>query len=242
MSSQMETLSNNFNALLIQYQETYQEFVNTINSGNNLFMSVPYTAFVGKSNINTIQGSSVKTCLSSCSSNQSCSGATFDNNLHTCTLSSGIGNLINSNNQTAIVKQALYYSHQLQKLNDQLTQINNQIINLANSSINFYSQTQQQNNKKAQILNQNYKTLEEERLQLIEMIRQYETLNSDIENGNINTTSNYYTYLIYIFIFIFLLIILFSFGFTNQQRGGSLGKNQYLLYLFLAVIIIFNAV
>ena len=35
MSSQMEMLSNQFNSLLTQYQETYQEFLNTVNSNGS---------------------------------------------------------------------------------------------------------------------------------------------------------------------------------------------------------------
>ncbi len=237
----MDTLSNQFNSLLSQYQETYQDFINTITSGNNSLTSVANSAYVGQSNINTIQGSSVDNCLTSCSSNQSCSGATFDNNLSTCTLSSGTGNIVNSTNQTAIVKQALYYSNQLQQLNNQLTNINNQMSSLATSNMNSYSQTQQQNNQKAEILNQNYQTLKQERLEIDEMVRQYETLNSALENGNINVTSNYYRFIIYLLIAIFLVFILLRINLTGEQRGGGNGRTPMALFIFLIMIIIFNA-
>ena len=188
----MEMLSNQFNSLLTQYQETYQEFLNTINSNNNTLTTVSNSAFIGQSNINTIQGSSADNCLSSCTSNTSCSGATFDNSLNTCTLSSGTGNMVSSNNQTAIVKQALYYSNQLKQLNNELISLNNSMMQNANSSMNSYSQTQQSNNEKATILNKNYNTLEQERGDIEKMVREYETLNAAYENGNINVTSNYY--------------------------------------------------
>jgi hypothetical protein len=241
MSLQMETLSNNFNNLLTQYQEVYQDFLNTINSSDNNLTSVPNSAFVGQNNINTIQGSSVDSCLSSCSSTQSCTGATFNNRSNTCTLSSGTGNIINSTNQTAIVQQALYYSNQLQKINDNLMQINNQMMNLANSNSNSYSQTEQEINNKFQILNQNYEILQEERLQINEMANQYETLNSALENGNITLTSNYYYYMLYLIIAIFLIYLLFKYNLPGEQVGGGFGRNSYLLYLFLAIVIIFNA-
>ena len=101
----MESLGNQFNILLTQYQETYQEFLNAINSNNNTLTTLSNSAFVGKSNIDTIQNSNQNNCLSSCTSNSSCSGATFDDNSNTCTLSSGNGNIITSTNQTAIVKR-----------------------------------------------------------------------------------------------------------------------------------------
>jgi len=241
MSSQIEILSNNFNSLLTQYKDTYQQFLNTINSGNNSLTSIPNSAFIGQSNINTIQGSSVDKCLSDCTSNKSCSGATFDNNLNTCTLSKGTGNIVSSKKQTAIVKQALYYTNQLQEINNKLMEINTSMMNLANSSMNSYSQTQEKNNEKAEILNQNYKTLEQERVEIAEMKIQYETLNSALENGSVNATSNYYSFIMYVLIAIFLVFILFKINLTGEQRGGGQGKTPIMLFVFLIIFIIFNA-
>lgn len=239
----MEMLSSKFNSLLTQYQDTYQDFVNTISSNNNSLTPVNNSAFVSGNNINTIQNSSINNCISSCSSTQSCSGATFDNNQNTCTLSSGIGNIINSQNQTAIVKQALYYSNKLQKINDELTNINNSMMNLANSSSSNFQQTQQMNMEKAQILKQNYNTLEEERIEIEEIIRQYETLNSSYENGSINLKSNYYSYIMYLLIVIFLVFLLFKLNLTSEQSGGGkFLKFSPLVFGLLIFIIILNAI
>ena len=240
----MEILSNQFINLLTQYQNTYQDFVNTITSNDNTLTSVDNSAFVSGSNISTIQNSSVNNCMSSCSSTQSCSGATFDNNQNTCTLSSGNGNIVNSQNQTAIVKQALYYSNQLQEINNQLTNINSSMMNLANSSATSYQQTEQTNQQKAQILQQNYNTLEEERREIEELIRQYETLNSAYENGNINVTSNYYWYILYVIIAIFLVFLLLKFNLTSEQRGGggNFTKFSPFIFVLLVFIIILNAI
>jgi hypothetical protein len=241
MSSQMEMLSNKFNSLLTQYQETYQDFLNTINSNNDTLTTVPNSAFVGQNNINTIQGSSADNCLSSCSSNTSCSGATFDNNLNTCTLSSGTGNIISSKNQTAIVKQALYYSNQLKQLNNDLIRLNNSMMQNANTSMNNYSQSQKMNNEKAEILSKNYNTLQQERGDIDEMIRQYETLNAAYENGNVNVTSNYYLYVVYLLIAIFLVLLLLKTNVSSNQVGGGHIKVSPFLLVFLAAVIIFNA-
>ncbi len=237
----MEMLSNKFNSLLTQYQETYQDFLNTINSNNDTLTTVPNSAFVGQNNINTIQGSSADNCLSSCSSNTSCSGATFDNNLNTCTLSSGTGNIISSKNQTAIVKQALYYSNQLKQLNNDLIRLNNSMMQNANTSMNNYSQSQKMNNEKAEILSKNYNTLQQERGDIDEMIRQYETLNAAYENGNVNVTSNYYLYVVYLLIAIFLVLLLLKTNVSSNQVGGGHIKVSPFLLVFLAAVIIFNA-
>lgn len=239
----MNALSTQFNMLISQYQDTYKKLINTINSNNNSFTYVPNSAYVGGANINSIQNSSVNDCMVSCNSAETCSGATFNQKQNTCILSSGNGNIINSSNNTAIVKEALIYSYQLQNINNQLIDINNSIMNLSNKSTNEYNEKQQQSSSKGEILQKNYNTLEQERFQIEELIRQYETLNSAQENEAIIITSNYYKYIIYLVIVVFLLILLVRINTMNQQRGGgNFFKNSPLLFLLLACIIIFNAI
>ena len=237
----MDMLSNQFNTLLTQYQNTYQDFVNTISTTDASFVTIANTSYVTGNNLNTLQNSSLDNCVTSCSSTQSCSGATFDNQQNTCTLSTGTGNIVNSSNQTSIVQQALYYSYQLQLINNQLTEINSSMMNLANSSVSSFQDNQQNARQKAQILQQNYNTLKQERGQIEHLIRQYETLNSAQENGVINITSNYYKYIIYLIIAILLVVLLMKFSLTGEQRGGGQIKISPFIFVLLALIILFNA-
>jgi len=244
MSSQMEILTNKFNSLLAQYEETYDEFLNTVSSDNKSFKTIPDSAFIGTNNINTIQGSNVNNCMKSCSKNNSCSGATFDKRRKTCSLSSGTGNIVNSLNKTAIIKQALYYSHQLQKINDELISVNTNIMTLANSRIGNYQQNQKLNAEKANILQNNYKTLQQERSEIAEIARQYETLNSAYENGSINVTMYYYHFIMYLLIAIFLVVLLLRYNLTSEQVGGGRSFSNFTLLIFviLGLIIIVNAI
>jgi hypothetical protein len=138
--------------LISQYQDTYKKLINTINSNNNSFTYVPNSAYVGGTNINSIQNSSINDCMVSCNSTETCSGATFNQTQNTCTLSSGNGNIINSSNNTAIVKEALIYSYQLQNINNQLIDTNNSIMKLSNNNMNNYNEKQQQSSSKGEIL------------------------------------------------------------------------------------------
>lgn len=242
MSSEIEIKSNIFNSLLTQYKETYNDFLNTIGSKNLSFKTINNSAFIGSNNIKTIKDSNINKCLMSCSSNKSCSGATFDNRFNTCNLNSGIGNIINSQNQTAIIKQALFYSYQLKKINDKLTNINNSMINLAKSSVNNYKKTKKINDEKAYILQNNYKNLEQDRIEIAEIIREYETLNSAYENGTINVSSNYYYYIIYLIIAIFLIYLLMKYTISNDQIGGGNNKISPFIFILLSFIIVFNAI
>lgn len=245
----MEMLSNEFNNLITQYQETYQEFVNLISSNtdeSNNLTTIPNSAFIGQSNINTIQNSSLNNCVSACNSNSSCSGATFNNQLNTCTLSGGNGTLANSTNETAIIQQALYYSNQLQNLNQQLLTINDEMANLSNNNMKKYNITSQNVMNKAEILNNNYQILQEERIEIDEMVRQYNRLNASIENGNINVTSNYYSYLLLLLVVIFLLYVLLKYSINSQQVGGGthlkMSGKLMLMFCLLGAIIIFNSI
>ena len=245
MSSQLQNLSNQFNSLITQYTDTYQNYISVINSDDNSLTTVPNSSFSGQSNISVLNNSSINNCLKSCKSNTSCSGATFNNNSNSCTLSSGNGNIVSTTQSTAIVQQALYYSYQLQEINTQLMNINQEIMNVTNNSYSEFQETQQQNQEQAQVLQSNYQTLTQEREQIDSMVRQFETINAAYENGNINVTSNYYSYIILIFVAIFLVFILINLTVSGQQSGGgseaSFSKNHLLIFGFLGFVIVFNS-
>jgi hypothetical protein len=92
-------------------------------------------------------------------------------------------------------------------------------------------------------LNINYKMLSDERIQIEKMIREYETLNTAIDNGNIIVTSNYYNYIALFFIVILLIFLLLKFSFAGSQSGG--GNNiDYLhnVYKFLPLLLALFAI
>ena len=245
MSSQLQNLSNQFNSLITQYTDTYQNYISVINSDDNSLTTVPNSSFSGQSNISVLNNSSINKCQNSCTSNKSCSGATFNNNSNSCTLSSGNGNIVSTSQSTAIVHQVLYYSYQLQNINSQLMGINKQMMTITNNNYGKFEQTQQQNQEQAQVLQSNYQTLTQEREQIDHMIRQFQTINAAYENGNINVTSNYYSYIILIFVAIFLVFILIKLSVSGEQRGGgseaSFSKNHLLIFGFLGFVIVFNS-
>ena len=223
-SSQIQTLSNKFNSLLTEYQNTYKEFMNAINSNDTSLTTVENSAYYGTSTINTSAVSSINDCTTSCSSNKSCSGATFttnSNNSNNCALSSGTGKIINSANSTAIVQKGIYYSYQLQNLNQQLMDINKEINSSVNKSQSSYENNLGDINQRGQILQTNYVVLTGERENIEKMIREFETLNSAQENGDITVTMNYYNYIVLLFVVILLILLLLRFSVSNEQVGGG---------------------
>lgn len=225
-SSQIQTLSNQFNSLLTEYQSTYAEFMNTLNSNDNSLTTVENSAFTGSSTINTNPVSSISDCTTACSSNTSCSGATFTpssntNSNNNCTLSSGTGTIVNLANSTAIVQKGLSYSYQLQNLNQQLMDINEQINTTVNQSNTTYQNNLGQINEQGQALQQNYVVLTGDRDRIDVMIREFETLNEAQQNSDINVTMNYYNYIVLLFVVFFLVSLLLRFSVPSEQVGGG---------------------
>lgn len=237
MSRQIEDLSNEFNTLLTQYKDTYQDYINVINSNDKTFTTMPNFSFVGENNINTLNNSSLTSCQTSCSENTQCSGATFNDISQICRLSSGEGSIVNTKHSIAIVQQAIFYSYKLQELNSQLSYINNQIMEKYKNNIKDLQYSQERSNA----LNNNYNVLANERFEIEQMIRQYETLNTAYQDGDINTNSNYYIYITLLSITIILLFLLVKYSIPNQQRGGGkfTWNNNFIITILCALIIFF---
>ena len=241
MSSQLQNLSEQFNTLLAQYKDTYQNYINVINSNNASLTTVSNSSFFGKTNIKNISNTSVDNCLTSCTANSLCSGATFNNTSNNCTLSSGTGSISPTTNSTAIVQQAIYYSYQLQSINNQLMNINQQMMQLSQNNYDQYQENKDQVQQQDETINNNYEILSQEREQINTMIRQFETINSAYENGSIMVTSNYYNFILLFIIVIFLVFLFIRVTTQGEQRGG--GNNfslvPFLFVIFVAVIFIF---
>lgn len=226
-STQLKTLSNNFNSLLTEYKNTYNDYINNINDTS--LTTLDNSAYNGTSILNTNTFNNVDDCKSSCESNSSCSGATFTTN-NNCILSSGNGNITNSTDSTAIVQKGLYYSYKLQKLNQQLMDINQEISNNMNQSYGDYQDNLNKSQQQEQSLQQNYDVLNKERQQIENMIKEFETLNSAQANGDIKITMYYYNYIFLLLIVILLVFLLVKFSFDGQQIGGGNKFNFFKIF------------
>jgi hypothetical protein len=235
MSSQLQNLTSQFNTLLTQYSSTYQNYINTLNSAENNLITVPDTSYVGENNYSVINNSTLDNCQTSCVTDTNCSGATFNNNASSCTLTSGTGSIFSTPQSTGIVQEALYYSYQLQLLNAQLLSLNQQMMTTTNSSLNTFQETQEQNQQKEQILHSNYQTLTQERFEIEKMVREFETLNAAYENGNINVTSYYYFYIVLIFVVVFLIGLFMRFSLLTRDNGGD--SNWIPIFLVISICI-----
>jgi len=215
LQTQIQQLHNEYNSLVTQYTDTYKNFIDAFQSNDIHLMNIPNTSFMGEKIIDTIKNSSIDSCKSSCSSNPLCSGAninTLNSNTYSCSLYSGNGNIVSTENSIAIVHHSLYYSYQLQQINSRLLRINKEIMSISQNSYGDFQQNQQKSLEHNKLLQHNYYILTEERTQIDEMIRQFETLNSAIENGSTQVTTNYSNYIVLLFITILLIFIMIRYS------------------------------
>ena len=221
MSSQFQDLTQQFNVLLTEYKETYENYINTLNSKNNSFQQVPTSSYIGESNLSVLNNSSVDACQTECTLNTNCTGATFNTTSNTCKLATGNGEIIYNANATAIVKNLLYYSTHLKDLNQQMIVLNEQMMTLSNNNYEQYNENQTISKQQDQIVQNNYNVLLDERLEIEKLSRQYQTLNAAYDDGNLIVNANYSKYIVFLLITILLVILLLRTFLSGLQRGGG---------------------
>jgi hypothetical protein len=238
MSSQFDELSQRFNTLLSEYKDTYQKYGDVLNSKNNSFAQIQNSSFVGESNLGVSSTSNVSACEANCSTNKSCSGATYNNTSNNCTLMSGPGSVVNTTNSVAIVEEALFYSNRLKELNVEMTSVNEQMINLSKSSSVTIQQNRGQSQQQQQIMENNYNVLSNERFELEKMSRQLQTIEAAYEDTNIHVNANYANYIVYILVIILLTLILLRTAVSGMQYGGGHKSvnNTWILLIAVGVL------
>lgn len=233
----IQNLINKYNSILDQYQKTYQNFLNSLDSSSNSLYNVPNTFFYGENILSVNQGSSLSSCTSSCLANTSCTGASYNSKNTTCAMNSGDGNLVEYPNSTAIVPQPVYYSYQLQNLNQQLINLNQQISQLISSGQVQYDQDVYIIQQQQQIIQENDDNLNTDKEKIEKILYYYKNINQSYDESEIVLTSNYYTYIGLFFVTILLVFLLIKFSLSGQQTGGGNNFKNEAFFLFSIMLI-----
>lgn len=245
--SSFQSLSDQYNTILTQYQQTSQDYIQSLDQSNkgDSLVTVSNASFWGNSGISKQQVSKVEDCMNQCSTTSSCSGATYNNSSQQCYLRSGKGNIMSSSNsdEIAIVPQSLQYSYQLKNLNQQLIDLNQQISQQLSQSYNDQQPQMQQQQSQQTQLTQNNTILQQDRETINEMIRHYELLNAVDQNSQLVVTQEYSKYIVYFLVVILLIALLVKFSvFNGNQNGGAPGKSgnkHYIQNFFMLLGIYF---
>ena len=146
--SQIDDLQNQYNSILTQYQQTYQDYIQSLDPSNNSIMNftiIDNASFLGQSEISSQQVTDINDCVKSCSADTTCSGANYNNSTQMCSLRTGSNSVITSEgSESAIVPMSLKYNYELKNLNEQLLNLNQQMSQYYQSSVKPREEQQNQ--------------------------------------------------------------------------------------------------
>ena len=137
----LETLSLEYQNLLVRYQQAVvnyvnylqQESTNPCDGSNNpvdesCYAIIKGQAFWGTSGITQLTVGSIEECKASCAKAPNCSGATYNPDNNSCILRKGDGSAVPSANDYAIVPTGKKLLEIVDSINNRLTEVNRQIL------------------------------------------------------------------------------------------------------------------
>jgi hypothetical protein len=252
----LESLTKQYDTLLIQYNQVQSDYINYLQKNpssiqlgktqnTNALTNIPNSTFWGTSGISSSNVSSVGQCSALCSKTPGCSGATYNttnNSQNNCWLRSGNGIIIaGTNGQYAIVSQSKEYLLTLQTLNSQLIDVNKKIIQFMKDNKNIFLEQGNERTQKYNLLNQNIYKLEEERMNILQQLSQFQTIDEKQNQGELIVTKNYSNYVLLLIIVIFCIFILSKIfiNSTNENSGANVGAFSTILFIFIICFFIF---
>jgi hypothetical protein len=225
----LENLQQNYGNLLIKYKQSVTDYIENLKNQQTTevsFVSIQGMAYTGTGSAGESNATTLQDCEASCSENSSCKGATFISDK--CNIRTGDSTIVPTNHDSyAIIPKSKYLLMKMEDLNKQLLDVNNEITNKIQTDDPIYGEIKNQINKKTELLIKNYKELEEERENIRQLLKQYETLETTENANELKITQNYYIYILLFILAIavvFLLIKMSTYintsSFNTIQHGG----------------------
>ena len=212
MELSLSLMGQEYDALLMQYEQAYKNYIDYISSSSAstpAFANMTGRTFWGTGGVSEGASNTVEECQGQCSSLSNCTGATFNPDKKYCWNRTGEGDVIPGlDNDVAIVPKSKQYSDVLYTLNLQLLSLNKKMIDADPGSSNSQPERQTLNTN----LIANYEKLMAEKRRIDLMIREYESVEEVNNNSYISVKQKYSSYISIAFfavIVIILFIILF---------------------------------
>jgi len=209
----LSLLGKEYDTLLIQYQNAYQNYIDYLtNNSTKEYSVLPERTFWGSNSINEGHMNSIEECQSQCSSISNCTGATFNSNKQYCWVRNGEGDVMPGlNTDTAIIPKKKQYSAILNNLNIQLIAVNQKMMDIINNSNTTLQKERNQSTDLNQQLMINYNNLTIEKDRIFKLIQDYENVEEINKNSYISVNQKYSIYITNIIIFIIIVIIIVIF-------------------------------
>jgi len=256
----LENLQKNYSNLLAKYKSAVNEYTNFISDQTNnpdkkpSFTTINGYAVIGSERIGIKNISSLQECEASCAKLSNCTGATFitpKGNNRGCILSGGDLKVLRDREGTyAIIPKGKQLLLNMESINEQLIATNKEIITkIKNIQPVINKNVNQMSNKNRELVN-NYKNLMEEREEISNLLKDYDTLDGVEDENQIKITKNYYSYILLLVVVILFIFLLYSISFPSYGPSygqppygygtpyGSSGSNAYFIVLLLLLLTI----
>jgi len=219
----LESLVQEYNLLLIEYQQIYQSYLNSVSqsAGNTKdLVTIPNTVFWGTDGLSESSVSNIDECKNLCVANSSCSGATFDPKNNYCWIRSGEGSIIPSKtNEITIIPKTTEYVMVLKTLHLKMESINEEILKMFQKSV--FTDLETTNQIASNLLRKNYKKLLKNRKMIDEKIAENNELTQEIKDTSMYVTHKYLFYLVFFLLFLFFIYLFFRMFFSNDTSRST---------------------
>lgn len=237
----LEALEKEFSNTMTQYEQAYINYINALNDGQSSgvknFTTIPKSSFFGTGGLGIVKTPTIDQCVSACTSNSSCSGATFSGQTQNCMLRSGAGLILPAGDTvSAIVPEIAQYASILQMLNQKLLTLNEEISTLSSSISPEVQNVIQQKNVKKQILENQYQMLTQERNKIKEMTREYESVNQSYNDTYTYVEQQNSQYIFYFFLTMIVLFYTFKIQFFPNVNSYPI-RGLFWLFVVIAFVI-----
>jgi uncharacterized protein YutD len=254
----LENLQKKYSNLLAKYKSAVNEYTNFLSEQainpdkKTSFCTTKGYSVVGSERIGQNKSRTLQQCEASCAKLSNCTGATFitpKGNRQGCILNSGNLKKVKDKGYVyAIITRGKQLLLNMESINEQLIATNKEIVNKIKQTEPAINENVNERSNKNQELVNNYKDLMEERNEISNLLKDYDTLDGAEKENQIKITKNYYSYILLLIVVIVFIFLLYSISFPSYgqlpygqspygpsygQSYGGTSSNAYLIVLLL---------
>ena len=203
---QIQALENEFNLVMMNYEQAYQNYLNIINSDSS-YNYIQNRVLLGGNNILDTTSNNVSDCMTLCSNNSSCTGANYNSNNNSCILKSGVLTATISNNSDyAIITQISQITNILSELTFELDFILTTLTEEVNGLIPKNQYEQEQKNIEIEKLYIKSQMLKFDKQQIELMKTENKKLENEYNISTLNVKQNNLNFILWVILAIVIFI------------------------------------
>jgi hypothetical protein len=228
----VETLQKEYEVTLQQYQESTNNYVNTLDTNDkNTFVALKGRSWWGSSGLKEGTVETQNQCESMCAADAKCTGATFNPVKKYCWTRGGDGKLSpGDDNDYALLTKQKSALELTNSLNDKLISINTQMTTLLKDMEPDVNEQKKEIYEKQQTLDKSYQKLLENKLDMETQLQEYYSIDQENEKQSLfvtqkNTVMRFW-----------MLITCLALLFTIRKMYGA--ERLPFLFVFWLIIVI----